>query len=261
MASGHGNCGTAVAAFSLQNLLTHLNVPGNFARSSRRIMADSGALSFHLSPRTSEPPTILVGVTTQQTCLVLGARLRVLRGRAFTSSWFPAPASCWIAPPYARGVERIAIPMRRGDRSSWPIWFAAAALVAPGQPQARSGGIQHPQGRLVGHPRRRIARCAPARLLAARAQAGKRLEDSSARFCWPASAWPARCAHVVLCNSESLRAEALALGLAPARQAHRVRRGKQQRRRRRALFSGAKLTCARPSAFRTASLWLALSAD
>jgi len=47
----------------------------------------------------------------------------------------------------------------------------------------------------------------------------------------------ARCAHVVLCNSESLRAEALALRLLHIATAL-VRRGQQQRRRYRALLSG-----------------------
>jgi hypothetical protein len=113
------------------------------------------------------------------------------------------------------GVERIAISMRRGIapwadmvallRLWWLIGRCRPDLVEFSTPKA--GLLGTLAARLRGVPRRVYM------------LRGLKLETTTGlkrRILLAAERLTSRCAHVVLCNSKSLRAEALALGVAPA---------------------------------------------
>ncbi len=178
-------------------------------------MADSGFLSFHLSPLASEPPTILVGVTNLASCMGLGARLRVLSQAGFRVLLVSGSDELLDRTAARAGVERIAIPMRRSIapladlvallRLWWLLGSRRPILVEFSTPKA--GLLGTLAAKLRGVPRRVY-------LLR-----GLKLERSTGikrRILLAAERVACACAQVVLCNSESLRAQALALRLAPA---------------------------------------------
>jgi glycosyltransferase involved in cell wall biosynthesis len=178
-------------------------------------MADSGALSFRLSPYTNEPPTILVGVTSQETCRAWGTRLRVLRQAGFRVLLVSSPGVLVDRAAAHAGVERMTIPMRRSIapladlvallRLWWLLGSCRPDLVEFSTP--KSGLLGTLAAKLRGVPRRVYM------------LRGLKLERSTGfkrSILLAAERLACACAHVVLCNSESLRAEALAVGLAPA---------------------------------------------
>jgi len=69
--------------------------------------------SLHFFAACEEPPTILVGVTHAQTCLVLGARLRALRNAGFHVLLLSSPGPLLDITAAREQVERIELPMRR----------------------------------------------------------------------------------------------------------------------------------------------------
>jgi glycosyltransferase involved in cell wall biosynthesis len=179
------------------------------------MMADSGILSSYPCPYTSRPPTILVGVTHPQTCLVLGARLRVLREEGFRVLLVSSPGELLDRTAEREGVERIAIPMRRGIAP----WADIVALLRLwwliGRCRPDLVEFSTPKAGLLGTLAARLRRV-PRRVYMLR---GLKLETSTGlkrRILLAAERLTSRCAHVVLCNSESLRAEALTLGVGPA---------------------------------------------
>ncbi len=130
-------------------------------------------------------------------------------------SWSAAPARCVDSTAASAGVERAAIPMRRtiapaADllallRLWWLLGRRKPDLVEFGTPKA--GLLGTLAAWLRGVPRRVYM------------LRGLKLERSSGFKRWillAAERVACACAHVVLCNSASLRAEALALRLAPA---------------------------------------------
>jgi glycosyltransferase involved in cell wall biosynthesis len=177
-------------------------------------MADLGTLSFHLSPCVTEPPTIVVGVTSQETCRAWGPRLETFRRAGFSVLLVSGPGELVDHTAAEAGVERAVIPMRRcispfADLLSlfrlwWLLGRCKPSLVEFSTPKA--GLLGSLAAKLRGVPRRVY-------LLR-----GLKLERSTGlkrRILLAAERMACACAHVVLCNSASLRAEAVALGLAP----------------------------------------------
>ena len=76
-------------------------------------MADSGLFNLHFISSFESAPTILVGVTHAQTCLVLGARLRALRNAGFRVLLVSSPGPLLDLTATREGVEQIALPMQR----------------------------------------------------------------------------------------------------------------------------------------------------
>ena len=178
-------------------------------------MADSGTLSFRLSPGFNEQLTILLGVTTQELCLILGARLRVLRRSGFRVVLVSGPGELLERTASCTGVECVALPMRRSIapladlvalfRLWWVLGNYKPDLVEFSTPKAGLLGM------LAA-----LLRGVPRRIYMLR---GLKLERSRGFKRWvllTAERVACSCAHRVLCNSKSLRAEALALGLAPS---------------------------------------------
>jgi glycosyltransferase involved in cell wall biosynthesis len=178
-------------------------------------MADSGILSAHFTPSFKEQPTMLIGVTTQELCLILGSRVRVMRQAGFRVVLVSGPGQLLEQMAARLGVECIALPMRRSIapladllalvRLWWILGSYKPDLVEFSTPKAGLLGMI--AARLRGLPRRVYM------------LRGLKLERSSGFKRWillTAERVACACAHVVLCNSKSLRAEALALGFAPA---------------------------------------------
>jgi glycosyltransferase involved in cell wall biosynthesis len=158
---------------------------------------------------------MIVGVTSQESCLILGARLRVLRRAGFRVVLVCSPGPLVDSTAASAGVEQACIPMSRtiapaGDllallRFWWMLGKCKPDIVEFGTPKA--GLLGTLAAWLRGVPRRVYM------------LRGLKLERSSGLKRWillAAERVSCACAHVVLCNSASLRAEALALRLTPA---------------------------------------------
>ena len=179
-------------------------------------MADSGFFDLCIPPwRANKPPTILVGVTHAQTCLVLGARLRALRNAGFHVILLSSPGPLLEITAARERVEKIELPMRRSIApfadlvSFYRLW----RLIGKCRPDIVE--FSTPKAGLLGTLAAWLRRV-PRRVYMLR---GLKLETTSGlkrRILLAAERMAARCAHVVLCNSESLRAESLALRVAPA---------------------------------------------
>ncbi|MGD0158625.1 MAG: glycosyltransferase family 4 protein [Terracidiphilus sp.] len=178
-------------------------------------MADSGSVSLHLSSCAGELPSIVVGVTNQETCHAWGTRLQALREAGFRVTLVSGPGALADRAAARAGVDRGVVPMRRSIAPLADLlalfrlwWFLGRRpdLVEFSTPKAGMLGIV--AARLRGVPRRVY-------LLR-----GLKLEGTSGlkrRILWAAERVACACAHMVLCNSASLRQQAFALGLAPAR--------------------------------------------
>ncbi len=178
-------------------------------------MEDSGTFSFHLSRNLKEPPTILLGVTTQELCLILGARIRVLCSARFRVVLVSGPGELLERTASRTGAECVALPMHRciaplADlvalfRLWWILGVYKPDLVEFSTPKAGLLGMI--AAWLRGVPRR---------IYMLRGLKLERSRGFKRSILLTAERVACSCAHVVLCNSKSLRAEALALGLAPA---------------------------------------------
>lgn len=163
----------------------------------------------------SERCSMVVGITHPQTCLVVGPRLRALRRAGFQVTLVCAPGELLEATAADAGVDRVAMPMQRG-MSPWQdlvsllrlgalLWRLRPLLVEFSTPKAGLLGMM--AAALCGVPHRVYM------------MRGLRLETASGwkrRVLIAAERMACACAHVVLCNSESLAARARALRLVPA---------------------------------------------
>lgn len=179
-------------------------------------MWNSGPHSLHpLPPRAGEAPTILVGVTHPQTCLVLSARLRTLREAGFRVLLVSSPGDLLWSTAARERVEPIAIPMRRAISPFADLVALVRLWKLLGFRRPDLVEFSTPKAGLLGTLAAKL-RGVPRRVYMLR---GLKLETSTGlkrRVLLWAERITAACADVVLCNSESLRAQALALRLAPA---------------------------------------------
>ena len=163
--------------------------------------------------RSSPIAHIVVGITSPQTCLVLGGRLRTLREAGFRVTLVSSPGALLTRTAAQEGVESVAIPMRRGMapaadllsllRLCWLLWRLKPEMTEFSTPKA--GLLGSVAAMLCG---------VPSRVYLLR---GLRLETSTGiKRCilLAAERVASACSHVVLCNSESLRNQALALRVA-----------------------------------------------
>jgi glycosyltransferase involved in cell wall biosynthesis len=164
----------------------------------------------------SGSPSILVGVTHSQTCLVLRNRLRALREAGFRVVLVSSPGALLDQTAAREGIEAFPIPMCRAiaplaDLISFLRLWRALGVYRPDVAE-----FSTPKAGLLGSLAAWLRRV-PHRVYLLR---GLKLETAHGiKRCilLAAERLAAACAHVVLCNSESLRARALALGIAPER--------------------------------------------
>ncbi len=158
--------------------------------------------------------SIVVGVTHPQTCLVLGARLRALRQAGFRVTVIAGPGRLLDHTAAAEGVEHIAIPMRRGIAPLADLVALARLWSLLGALKPDIVEFSTPKAGLLG-ALAAMMRGVPRRVYMLR---GLKLETTSGlkrRVLLAAERLAAACVHTVLCNSESLRHQALAFRLAP----------------------------------------------
>jgi glycosyltransferase involved in cell wall biosynthesis len=168
-------------------------------------------------PKLARPPRhIVIGITHPQTCLTLTGRLRALREAGFRVTLISSPGELLSRTALREGVEAIAVPMRRKIApladlvSLFRLWWILMRL----RPDVTE--FSTPKAGLLGGIAAWLARV-PARVYMLR---GLKLETSTGfkrTLLLAAEKVSAACAKVVLCNSASVEAEAVALRIAPAR--------------------------------------------
>lgn len=167
------------------------------------------ARAFHL-PRN---PHIVVGITSPQTCLVLGGRLRTLREAGFRVTLISSPGELLDQTAEREGVEAVGLPMRRAiaplaDLHSLLRLWRLLRRLRPDMTE-----FSTPKAGLLGSMAAMLCGV-PARVYFLR---GLKLESCSGLkrlILLAAEKVAAACSHVVLCNSDSLLNKALALGVA-----------------------------------------------
>lgn len=188
-------------------------------------MQELASFSAHASPQlTSDLPTMLLGVTHPQTCLILGARLRALRRSGFRVILVSSPGELLDRTAAREGVERVAISMRRGIAPFADLIALARLWRLIGKYKPQLVEFSTPKAGLLGTLAAWL-HGVPCRVYMLR---GLKLERSAGLkrlVLLGAERLASACAQVVLCNSESLRAEALALGIASAAKLHLLGEG------------------------------------
>jgi glycosyltransferase involved in cell wall biosynthesis len=181
-------------------------------------MFDSEARQSHSALHTHSSqfaPHIVVGITHPQTCLNLTGRLRALREAGFRVTLVSSPGELLERIAAREGIESIAISMQREIRpiadivSLVRLWWLLVRL-SPDMTE-----FSTPKAGLLGTLAALFAGV-PERIYMLR---GLKVEGTTGfkrRILLIAERMASACAHVVLCNSNSMRAEAIALGLAPA---------------------------------------------
>ena len=171
--------------------------------------------------------TMVMGVTHPQTCLVLRARLRVLRRAGFHVVLVSSPGALLEETADREGAVPVAIPIRRTMApladlvSLWRLWRLLGSL----RPDLVE--FSTPKAGLLGTLAAWM-RGVPKRVYLLR---GLRLEGTSGlkrRLLLAAERLTAACAHVVLCNSASLREMALDLKIAPVAKLRVIGEGSSQ---------------------------------
>jgi glycosyltransferase involved in cell wall biosynthesis len=164
-------------------------------------------------PRAEDPPLAVVGITHPQSCLILRGRLRALKEAGFRVVLICSSGAQADSFASAEGALYLSIPMRRGisppaDIVSFFRLWKALRYLAPTLTE-----FSTPKAGLLGNIAASL--CAvPVRVYFLR---GLRFETAHGprRLLLKATERLASaCAHVVVCNSESLRRRACALGLA-----------------------------------------------
>lgn len=181
-------------------------------------MLASDLHSAHPAPRRRPKDAsahIVVGITDPQTCLNLTGRLRALAGAGFRVTLIASPGDLLQQTAADQGAQAIALPMRRkiaflsDGVALLRLWWLLIKL----RPDLTE--FSTPKAGLLGTVAALLAGV-PARVYLLR---GFKLEAATGwkrRVLLTAERLSAACAHVVLCNSESLRAKALELRIAPA---------------------------------------------
>jgi glycosyltransferase involved in cell wall biosynthesis len=170
------------------------------------------------------PLHIVVGITHPQTCMVLRGRLRTLREAGFRVTLVSSPGDLLYSTAASEGVESIAIPIERQIAplkdivSLARLWWMLRRL----KPDLTE--FSTPKAGLLGTIAAKLAGV-PARVYMLR---GLKLQTSKGikhRILHAAEQLAAASADSVLCNSASLRMEAMMLGVAPAEKLHLLGEG------------------------------------
>ena len=161
-------------------------------------------------------PRIVVGVTSAQTCLVLRGRPRALRMAGFDVTLTCSPDELLTQTAEAEGVTAQPVRMKRGIAPVSDLRALCSLLMLLWRLEPQITDFSTPKAGLLGN----LAAWAvgvPHRVYTLR---GLKMESTEG---WKRTLllWMERlaagCAHVVLCNSYSLRSKAIVLGIAPAK--------------------------------------------
>jgi glycosyltransferase involved in cell wall biosynthesis len=159
-------------------------------------------------------PQIVVGITSAQTCLVLTGRLRALREAGFQVTLISSPGALLDSTAASDRVASIGLPMRRAISpvadlvSLVRLWGLLRRL----KPELTE--FSTPKAGLLGNLAAWLAGV-PHRVYMLRGLKLHRATGLKRRILLAAERLASACSQIVLCNSASLRAEALQLGIAP----------------------------------------------
>jgi len=173
---------------------------------------------------TSQRPHIVVGITASQSCLILGGRLRTLREAGFRVTLVSGPGELLTRTAAEEGVESIAVPMRREMAPVSDLWSLMRLCWLLYRLKPEITEFSTPKAGLLGSVAAMLCGV-PSRVYLLR---GLKLETSTGvkrRILLAAERLASACSHAVLCNSESLRNQALALRVAPASKLHMLGSG------------------------------------
>ncbi len=189
-------------------------------------MASSAVLKLDLVSQSSVPgqQSIIVGVTRHETCLVLRGRLRALHAAGFDVTVVSSPGVLLRQTAALEGVRSVAIPIRRGIEPVADLISLVRLWLLIGRLRPAMVEFSTPKAGFLGTLAAWLRRV-PRRVYMLR---GLKLESTGGfkrHILLAAERLAARCAHVVLCNSRSLRAQALALGVGPASRLHLLGEG------------------------------------
>ena len=177
------------------------------------------ALRGHSSWSADRPversPHLVVGVTGPENCLLLRGRLRAMREAGFRVTLIAGPGRLPENIARSEGVEFRALPMERRIAPCRDLvsFLRLCFLLWRLRPDVTE--FSTPKAGLLGSV---AARCVgvPARVYMLRGLRLEAAQGAQRRILLMAEKVAAASAHTVLCNSESLRRQALNLGLAPA---------------------------------------------
>jgi glycosyltransferase involved in cell wall biosynthesis len=165
-------------------------------------------------PLAVERPRLVIGVTSDPTCLVLRGRLSVLRLAGFEVTLVAAPGQSLIRIATEEGVTPNPLPMRRGISPFADLIALLQICLVLWRLRPAITDFSTPKAGLLGNVAAWLLRV-PHRVYTLR---GLKLEGTRGVKRWlllcseRLAAW---CADVVLCNSTSLRSLARALRIAP----------------------------------------------
>ncbi len=165
-------------------------------------------------PLPQAPRHIVIGITHDQTCLNLTGRLRALREAGFRVTLVSSPGALLDQTAAREGAEAIGLPMRRNIAPLADLVALARLWRLLSRLKPDIAEFSTPKAGLLGSIAARLAQV-PVRIYMLR---GLKLETAAGpkrRLLLWAERVAAACAQVVLCNSQSVRAEALALQVAP----------------------------------------------
>jgi glycosyltransferase involved in cell wall biosynthesis len=165
-------------------------------------------------PSCAASVPILLGVTSDQTLLVLRSRIRALRDAGYSVGVISSPGPHLDRLAADGGLTIYSIPMRRGIAPLADLGAFLRIFVVLLRFHPSIVDFSTPKAALLGLTASWLLRI-PVRIHTLR---GLRLESARPTFrplLLAAERLTAACAHVVLCNSPSLRGEATAHAIAP----------------------------------------------
>jgi len=172
-------------------------------------------------------PTIVVGITHAQTCMVLAARVRALKAAGFRVVLICSPGSLLDEIARNEDIEALPIVIERGmapiaDAVSLLRLWRALRSLRPAMTE-----FSTPKAGLLGNLAAWLCGV-PVRVYLLRGLRLETLTGLKHMLLLGAERVASACAHRVLCNSESLRAKALALRIAPGHKVRMVGSGSSQ---------------------------------
>jgi glycosyltransferase involved in cell wall biosynthesis len=188
---------------------------------------DASANSVCRGRRTDGCPTIVVGITHAQTCMVLSARVRALKAAGFRVVLVSSPGELLDRIAGAEGIEAFPVRMERGLApvadavSLFRLWRALRCL-RPAMTE-----FSTPKAGLLGNLAAWLCGV-PVRVYMLRGLRLETLTGLRRLLLIIAERVSSACAHHVLCNSNSLCDKTLALRIAPARKVRMIGSGSSQ---------------------------------
>jgi len=173
-------------------------------------------MTFNCPNDVRQKPRILIGVTSDQTCLVLRGRLSALRVAGFEVIILSSPGDNLNRVAIEEGVTARAVAMRRGISPIQDLVSLIAICRILWQIRPTITDFSTPKAGLLGNLAAWGMRV-PRRVYTLRGLKLEGLQGGKRRLLLWSERVAAWCAHEVVCNSKSLRSAAKSLSVAPGK--------------------------------------------